>query len=230
MDTHEPIIEYRPIPDFPGYRVGSDGSVWTCKDARHGLAASWRRRVTQINCNGYEAVGLHHQKTRRVFLVQALVLTCFVGPRPPGLWALHRNDNRLDNRLENLYWGTQTENVSDARNNGRFATGISHHQGKLTDLEVYSIRQQAAHGVTQRALAQQYHVAQATIWRIVRGYTHVTLASPSLQQARRLSARQVRDIRDLYASGMSCVALARRFHVGINTMRSIIKGRTRKYD
>lgn len=51
--------------------------------------------------------------------VHVLVAEAFVGPRPPGLWALHKNDLPSDNRPENLYWGTQVQNAQDALRNGR---------------------------------------------------------------------------------------------------------------
>ena len=48
------------------------------------------------------------------------VLTAFVGPRPPGGVARHLNDVRTDNRLENLVWGSRSDNMNDAYRNERF--------------------------------------------------------------------------------------------------------------
>lgn len=28
--TEKPTVEYRDIEGFPGYRIGSDGTVWSC--------------------------------------------------------------------------------------------------------------------------------------------------------------------------------------------------------
>lgn len=43
-----------------------------------------------------------------------VVLEAFCGKRPEGAFALHRNDNRLDNRYpENLYWGSSVDNAAD---------------------------------------------------------------------------------------------------------------------
>lgn len=46
------------------------------------------------------------------------MLTAFVGPCPPGMMARHRNGNPADNRVENLRWGTQSENMLDAVEHG----------------------------------------------------------------------------------------------------------------
>ena len=50
--------------------------------------------------------------------LHGLVLEAFQGPRPEGLVARHLDDNPLNNTVENLVWGTQSENVLDAVRNG----------------------------------------------------------------------------------------------------------------
>lgn len=54
----------------------------------------------------------------------ACVLLAFVGPPPEGSrLARHLDDDRANNRLENLAWGTDADNNADARRNGaNFAT------------------------------------------------------------------------------------------------------------
>lgn len=52
-------------------------------------------------------------KTRKV---ARLVCEAFHGPPPPGSpYCLHINENALDNRPENLKWGTQKENLQSPR-------------------------------------------------------------------------------------------------------------------
>jgi len=52
-----------------------------------------------------------------------LILRAFVGPppSPDQNKARHLNDDRTNNTLGNLAWGTQGDNVRDAVNNGLFA-------------------------------------------------------------------------------------------------------------
>ena len=47
--------------------------------------------------------------------VHLLVLEAFVGPRPPGMEALHGDDERDNNRLDNLSWGTHAVNMKQAK-------------------------------------------------------------------------------------------------------------------
>lgn len=49
-------------------------------------------------------------KTRKVHVA---VLEAFVGPRPEGMQALHNNGDPSDNTVENLRWGTASDNMKD---------------------------------------------------------------------------------------------------------------------
>lgn len=50
--------------------------------------------------------------------IGVMVLEAFVGPRPAGMWCLHWDDDPVNNRLENLRWGTPKNNSEDALRNG----------------------------------------------------------------------------------------------------------------
>lgn len=68
----------------------------------------------------YPSVNLRHNGKSRISRVHELVLIAFVGPRPADKpYGRHLDDNKLDNRLSNLKWGTPTENAQDALRNGR---------------------------------------------------------------------------------------------------------------
>jgi hypothetical protein len=72
--------------------------------------------------------------------VAHLVLEAFKGPRPDGLLALHVNDVKADNRLENLCWGTVAENSRHAVINGRIDhRGSRNGRAKLTEEQVMEI-------------------------------------------------------------------------------------------
>ena len=169
MDTLEPTIEYRPIPNFPGYRVGSDGSVWSCTNSRHGLLTTWRRMSLKPNQGGYYAVPLWHNNTRKVRRVHMLVLECFVGPRPPGMFGLHKNDQSLDNRLENLYWGTHQDNIQDAIRNKRLRVGKAHPHCTISEEVVHLIRHRATQGESHSRIAADLQIGRRTVSKIITG-------------------------------------------------------------
>lgn len=72
--------------------------------------------------NGYVQLSIptaKGAKTRIRRYLHDLILTAFVGPRPEGAVARHLNDIPTDNRVDNLAWGSRSENQFDAFRNGR---------------------------------------------------------------------------------------------------------------
>ena len=63
----------------------------------------------------------------KYYSVHHLVLDHFDRPRLPGEECLHDNDVHDDNRLSNLSWGTQSQNMHDRVRNG------IHHQANKTE-------------------------------------------------------------------------------------------------
>lgn len=64
----------------------------------------------------------------RHYLVHRLVLEAFVGPAPKDQpLALHWNDVPTDNRLENLRWGSVSDNAHDSVRNG------THHNRRMKE-------------------------------------------------------------------------------------------------
>lgn len=111
-DTRDPrtlaslgIEVWRPSPPSP-YEASNLGRV---RSAR-GVAA------THLTPKGYRVVGKYQ--------VHRLVLTAFDGPQLPNVWALHGDDNRGDNKLTNLSWGTSRQNIADAISRGRLRSRV----------------------------------------------------------------------------------------------------------
>lgn len=66
-----------------------------------------------------------YQSTR--IRVHAVVLNAFVGPRPDGMVCRHLDDDKTNNALSNLCWGTPRENQLDVvRNGNHFAANRTH--------------------------------------------------------------------------------------------------------
>lgn len=86
--------------------------------------------------------------------------------------ACHGNGNKFDNRLQNLRWGTRSENEKDKIDHGTKLQGERHHQAKLTEETIGAIR--AASG-TYLEIAQQFGISKTQVGNIRRGdqWTHV---------------------------------------------------------
>lgn len=104
-----------------------------------------------------------------------LAYQLLVGPIPDDLHVLHTCDNRGCLNPKHLFLGTQVDNNKDRHMKGRSSRGealslLSRGErngwSKLTDVEVTSIRSDAARGVSIQAQMQKYNLSHGCIWGI----------------------------------------------------------------
>ncbi len=163
-------VEYRTINNFPTYRVGDDGSVWSFRAGR------WKRLSQTPDRHGYLYLDLSragHRKRR--FYVHVLVALHFVGPKPDGCECLHKNGDHLCNAPWNLRWGTRLENVADAKAHGTWIHGSTCCRSQLTDGDVRLMkmlwgRNRGKSGV-QFFMSRWFGVSQPSVSDICRNKT-----------------------------------------------------------
>lgn len=87
-----------------------------------------------INNQGYKRVGLRTKDGKvRTCKIHVIKAKAFIfGPNPLGYNVVrHLNDIRTDNRLENLAFGTQSDNNLDCIRNGNFNYEAASRSGKI---------------------------------------------------------------------------------------------------
>ena len=105
--------EWAPIHDFPDYWVSTRGRIWS--DITNSFVYG-----TPIGKTGHIDVGLRHKGVRFHRYIHRLVAEAFI-PNPHGYPIVrHLDDDPSNNCVENLAWGTQTDNMGDAIRNGTF--------------------------------------------------------------------------------------------------------------
>jgi hypothetical protein len=171
IDGAQPVppVEYRPVPGFPNYRAGTDGTVQSrfVPGTRGRVDDTWRTlKPVRRSQAGYQAVILWHEGRRRQCYVHALVLEVFIGPRQPGQCCRHLDGDSNNNRRDNLAWGTQTENVADQVRHGTFLRGSKSFHAKLNEGQVVEIRRRLLAGEKGYRLAQEFGVSNPAISRI----------------------------------------------------------------
>ena len=119
--------KWKDIKGYEGiYQVSDLGRVKRLESKRYagnGSYAKVKERILKprITKNGYVVAGL----CGKTFNVHRLVLETF-SPIDEKLDTMHLNNNRIDNRLDNLRWGTRKENIQQMVREGRnkgFHTG-----------------------------------------------------------------------------------------------------------
>jgi len=146
-----------PIEDLKHpYQVSRCGKVRNARSGR--LIVSWDKR-------GYRVTKLMTESGRKSFFVHQLVAITYI-PNPRNKPSVnHKNFQKDDNRVENLEWVTQKENIRHSSRAGRMtgARGTSHWKSKLTAVDVKEIRQHSYSPESIKTLARKYDVCPANI-------------------------------------------------------------------
>lgn len=126
---------------------------------------------------GYLFVSLYAEGRAKEAFIHRMVTIAFHGPPPsPRAYALHKDDCQTNNTADNLYWGTEADNHLDRRRNGKDLIGARNGLAKLSEDNVREIRALYAQGgITQRALAARYGIAESNVNSIVyrRTWRHI---------------------------------------------------------
>lgn len=223
VNNGTPGVEYRKVPGFPDYAIGNDGTVWSRKNARGGKMVAWEKINGVPSKSGHVGLTMFEQGRRKTAYVHRLVLELFVGPCPRGCECRHLNDNPRDNRLENLRWGTRSENMRDAVRNGKARIGAKHPFAKLTESDVLDIRRRAAQGESQRSIAKDCGISRATVGDIISRRTWRSVGGPE-HQRRWLTEEDVKEIRRRRTAGESVKSIANDFNKCVATIYHIMNG------
>ena len=173
MNESAAVIEtWRAVVGFEGfYEVSDLGRVRSLdrivKIRRKKCVATryYAGRILKLpkNKDGYAVVTL---STGFVETVHTLVLTAFVGPKPPGFQCLHGDGDQQNNSASNLRWGTVKENSDDKTGHGTRPIGSLCNFAKLTEDQVRNIKESSS---PRRALAAKYRVSISTVDHIKQG-------------------------------------------------------------
>lgn len=169
-------IEYRLLKDYPGYAVGSDGTVFGCRVPGPGgyYKSQWKRLSPRHHRDGHLYVNLYcSSHPMKSWFIHTLVLSAFAGDRAEGQVCRHLNGIATDNRLENLAWGSVSENCIDRVRHGRnpvlTAKGIAHPQGKLTDDQLEAVMTLARSGCySHKYIGQLFGISSGYVGELLR--------------------------------------------------------------
>ncbi len=178
MPEFDSTIQYRDIPDFPGYKAGNDGSIWTCRDRHFSRSASHKGALEWWLSNNWREMRQVSGHSGRLHLrlcrdnkaihkqVHRLVLEAFVGFCPKGMECCHDDGNHLNNHLINLRWDTRKANAADKKRHGTVLRGSRVSGSKLTEEDIPEIRRLLTEGWTLERIGSLYGVTMHAIWRI----------------------------------------------------------------
>jgi hypothetical protein len=148
MQADDTIEQWLPVPGRPRYLVSDRGRVASVMTQATGLY-------------GHRSLRLGTRKDHEFRQVHRMVLEAFVGPAPQGMVGAHLDGNPGNNRLENLVWVTQKENIRHKYEHASYP--------KMTWEKVRELRRLALTGTPQIELARRFDLSNGYVSRLVAG-------------------------------------------------------------
>lgn len=96
----------------------------------------------------------------------------FHGPRPEGYDCSHLDDDKDNNRPENLKWETPLENQSRRRGNGIDDRGVLNSRAALDVESLAQVRAWLAEGKTTVWISDSLGVSRSVISRVKNGHRY----------------------------------------------------------
>jgi len=153
------------------YQVSNLGRVKSLERVdRLGRSVEEKVLKNKNHSAGYHQIVLFNFGIKRRFYIHRLVAGAFIPNTECKPQVNHIDGDKLNNRVENLEWCTQSENIKHAFKNGLSSQkGERNATSKLTKKQVLDIRKMYATGeYTQKNIADEYRTVQATISSVIR--------------------------------------------------------------
>lgn len=168
-------MEWKSLEEFPDYQFSDTGLVKK-KGKYHKVFLS----------RGYPSIVISNKLIRKQVRVHRIIAELFIGSHVEGQVVRHLDDDRENNRVSNLAYGTQKENMEDAVRNDKTAKGErnglrlhpekaargeDHGLSKLTVKDVIEIKTAENYLGCVKDLSKKFNVSSPTISNIRNGKT-----------------------------------------------------------
>lgn len=137
------LTEFKEIQNFENYKISKKGEIYSLKS---------KKLLKLFIKNGYKTICLINNGKKKFCTVSRLVAETFI-PNPNKYSIVnHINEDKLDNRVENLEWCTQKHNVKHSNKNdgsSRYHTNKvnKYHKDTKEFIETFDSIQSAAESI-----------------------------------------------------------------------------------
>lgn len=151
------LVKWKPVVGYENkYMVSDRGDIFSIG----------RKKILnpKVNWDNYLRIQLWRKNKNKYVSIHRIVCESFLGVMDENMVVNHKNGIKNDNRLDNLEWVTQKENIIHSWNNG-----LSKH--KLNNINPKSVKQYTLDGEYIATFASQKQVERDL------GISHVSISS-----------------------------------------------------
>lgn len=167
---------WKTIKNFSRYEISSLGNIRSINYKNSGRVKNLKPTISE----GYYKTMLldddGNYKTRRI---HKLVAITFINEINDKTMVNHKDGNKLNNKVENLEFCNNSENIKHAHDNKLIKpkTGKTNGNSKLTEEDVIEIRNYVANSPTRyygrKELAKNYNISEAHLKDIISGRRNI---------------------------------------------------------
>ena len=147
-----------------------NGKVYTTKGPG-GIALAKPKELAGTIVNGYRVVSIRNGAVKKQCRVHRVIWIAQNGVIPEGMVVDHINNDKLDNRIENLQLLTPEDNSSKASNDGLYLSGDKSPASVISEQARIEIALWYQTGeFTIRQLAEKYGISKSRVHQIIKAH------------------------------------------------------------
>lgn len=159
-------MDWKPVVGYDGlYEVSNTGLI---KSLNYKKTGSERLLKPAIDSKGYYRTALMKNGVLKTVKIHREVAKAFIANTGGKPQVNHINGEKKDNRVENLEWVTNRENIIHAYENSliKIISGDMHKRVKITDSVLAEMRHKLSNGGAKRAIAREYGCNKSIFRRV----------------------------------------------------------------
>jgi hypothetical protein len=138
-----------------------EGKVFQIRGSRGSLSIP---REFKVNHNGYIGAKVSLNGEKKHLRLHRIIWIAANGIPPRGLCVCHKNNNKKDNKIDNLYLATSSQNLKDAARDGLM---LYKNKSKFSTDTINKMKKEYKKSHKLKYLSEKYNISKVHLWRIV---------------------------------------------------------------